>query len=452
MSDNDHAPCRRGGSRREFLKASTAAAVAANVSLLGRAYAAGKDEIKVGLVGCGGRGSGALINAIDADPKVRAVALADCMDDATLAGRPKGLPVIRRALKDRGQEIDDDHVFIGFDAYQKILKLDLDYVILATPPYFRPEHIEAAVKAGKNVFSEKPVAVDPPGARKVIAAGELAKSKGLSIAAGTQRRHEKVYLETCARIRDGIIGDIVAARCYWNMGQLWYKLRQDPKVPGREAWSDMKWMIRDWVNWSWLSGDHIVEQHVHNLDVINWFTGAHPVRAVGMGGRARRVTGNQFDFFAVDYEFADGMHSASYCRQINGCDRNVAETVIGTKGSAVTKSGHSDVTDRAGNSLFSFHTSSRKRKKGDQKAQQQTNPYVQEHIDLIDSIRNGKGLNEAYNVATSTLTAIMGRTAAYTGKVVTWEEMMNADWRLGPEKVDWDVPLLPTDIPVPGRV
>jgi myo-inositol 2-dehydrogenase/D-chiro-inositol 1-dehydrogenase len=251
-------------------------------------------------------------------------------------------------------------------------------------------------------------------------------------------------VETYKRVQDGAIGRPLAARCYWNMGQLWYKNRE-------EKWNDMEWMIRDWVNWTWLSGDHICEQHVHNIDVINWFTSSdgtanHPIRAVGFGGRARRVTGNQYDFFSVDFEYAEGFHLASYCRQVNGCDGNVTETVVGEKGETFTQSG---VCEIKGSNPFLMNTRLRNVK--------QTNPYVQEHIDLIDSIVHSKGLNEATNVAISTLTAVMGRIAAYTGKTVTWDEVMDpnntdpAFAALGPKEYNWNVALMSTEIPVPGR-
>lgn len=424
--------------RREFLKISAAAA--ASASLVGSAHAAGKEEIKIALIGCGGRGSGAAMNALEADERVRLVCAADVFSDRLNSS----LTGLSQKFKDRVQ-VPEDQRFIGFDAFKKALQADVDYVILATPPHFRPEHLAAAIDAGKHVFMEKPVAVDAAGCRSVMASGDKAREKGLSIVAGTQRRHEQCYLETYKRVQDGAIGRPLAARCYWNMGQLWFKER-DPK------WSDMEWMIRDWVNWRWLSGDHICEQHVHNIDVINWFTSSdgtanHPIRAVGFGGRARRVTGDQYDYFAIDFEYADGFHLASYCRQVNGCDRNVTETIVGDKGETLTESG---VCIIKGAQPWEMNTRSRRGPK-------QTNPYVQEHIDLIDSIVNGKGLNEANNIAISTLTAVMGRIAAYTGKPVTWEEVMdpnNSDPAfapLGPKEYNWDVSLFPHDIPVAGR-
>lgn len=414
--------------RREFLRAGTAAAAGLAA---GYAHGGASEEIKVGLIGCGGRGNGAATDAMNADKRVRIVAIADVFPDRLEQNRQ----ILAKMNPDQ-YKVADERVFKGFEAYKQLLGLELDYVILATPPHFRPQHLAAAIDAGKHVFMEKPVAVDPVGCRSVMESGKKAAEKGLSIAAGTQRRHEKVYLETYKRIQDGAIGKPVAARCYWNQGQLWYKDRES-------SWNPMEWMIRDWVNWAWLSGDHIVEQHVHNIDVVNWFfskdgTVVHPVRAVGSGGRVHRVTGDQYDFFSVDYEYADGSHLASYCRQINGCDNNVTESVVGEKGSTRTSSSNCRIL---GEKPAHFQASRIK----------QTNPYVQEHIDLIDSIVHGKKLNEANNIATSTLTAIMGRMAAYTGRMVTWDEVMKSNLRLGPAEYAWDIPLPKVEIPRAGR-
>ena len=423
-----------GASRRDFVKASAAAAMVAPIVGLGGAHAAGNETIKIGLIGCGGRGSGAVRNALQADPRTQLVAVADAFEDRP----PSKLKGIKNDYKDRVNV--DQTTFIGFDGFKKVLALDLDYVILATPPYFRPEHLRAAVEAGKHVFMEKPVAVDPVGARSVMESGEIAKKKGLSIAAGTQRRHEKVYHEAYKQVVDGKIGELVAARCYWNMGQLWFKRRESGQ-------NDMQWMIRDWVNWAWLSGDHITEQHVHNLDVVNWYltkdgTAAHPIQAVGMGGRARRVTGDQYDYFSIDFEYDNGFHLASYCRQVNGCDRNVSETVIGTKGHTFTHSGGTEVA--VGSDVTKFNG----------RRMKQTNPYVQEHMDLIASIeKKGDYLNEANNVGTSTMTAIMGRIAAYTGRPVTWKEMMETDFSIGPKygEYNWETACPAAKPPVAGR-
>lgn len=413
--------------RRDFLQ--TAVATTVTATTVTRGLSTGvpdKPALKAGLIGCGGRGRGAAHDLLKSAPNVQITALADVFQDR--------LDSTRKSLEETGQTISKDRCFIGFDAYQKLIETDIDMVLLATPPHFRPEHFAAAVEAGKHVFMEKPVAVDPVGIRSILATGEKAASLGLSVVAGTQRRHKWPYLETQKRVAAGAIGDIVAARCYWNQAQLWYRLRQ----PG---WSDMEWMIRDWVNWCWLSGDHIVEQHVHNIDVVEWFTGIHPQKAVGMGGRMRRVTGDQYDFFGVDYEFANGVHVHSMCRQINGCINNVSEYVVGTKGSTNCKD---TIYDLNGKVVWVYNGE---------------NPpeYVQEQADLVAAIRGGEPINETRNVAQSTLTAIMGRLSAYTGKETVRDEVFNLNMRLGPSEYAWgDVPqgtapLPGTDLPARER-
>lgn len=442
-------------SRREFVHTAGALAAAGAFAGLGSAQdkpaanTSGSEVIKVALVGCGGRGGGAAGNALEADKRVKIVALAEAFKDR-LEGTLNGL---QSKYPDR---IDvGDRKFVGFDAYKEIMKTDATYVILATPPHFRPYHIAAAVEAKKHVFTEKPVAVDPWGVRTVLAAGEMASKLGLSIVAGTQRRHQESYVEAAKRIRDGAIGNIQSMRAYWNQNQLWHRARG-------ENWSDMEWMIRDWVNWCWLSGDHINEQHVHNIDVCNWMmteslqsaTPVHPVKAVGMGGRAHRPTGDQYDFFSVDYTYPNGVRMASYCRQINDCANNVSEAVIGEKGSLDTSAGFRLV---AGGQPVSVGTPRKGKGKGKRPTEiapggYHPDPYVQEHRDLIASLTgSGSKLNEAANVATSTMTAIMGRVAAYTGKEVSWDELLKSDLRIGPKEYNFDVKLFPTDRPVPGR-
>jgi len=273
--------------------------------------------LKAGLIGCGGRGKGAAVQFINAGPNLQITALGDTFKDR--------LEDARATIKKEGQEIADDKCFIGFDAYQKVIDSGVDVVILTTPPFFRPEHFSAAVAARKHVFLEKPVCVDPVGARSVMATANKAKELELCVVTGTQRRHQRDYNAAWTKIQEGMIGDIVSAECYWNQNQLWYR---DPV----KEWSEMEYMIRDWVNWSWLSGDHIVEQHVHNIDVINWFTGSHPVKAVSFGSRQRRKTGDQFDSFSTDFIYEDGMHLHSMCRQINGCANDVSEIVHGSDG------------------------------------------------------------------------------------------------------------------------
>lgn len=385
--------------------------------------------IKAGLIGCGGRGSGAAMDFLNSGPNLEIVAIGDVFPDQVAECR-------RKIKEQKGVDIPEELCFSGFDAYQKVIDAGVDYIIIATPPAFRPQQFAAAIDARKHVFMEKPVAVDPVGVKTILAAGERAEALGLKVATGTQRRHQRAYIETYNRIMDGAIGEIVSARCYWNQGQLWFKERA-------QGWSDMEWMIRDWVNWIWLSGDHIVEQHIHNIDVVNWFTNSHPVKAVGMGGRHRRVTGDQYDFFAVDYEMDNGMHVLSMCRQIDGCVNNVSEFIVGTKGSTNC---HNTIYGPDGTPVWTYKPPAAE---GDSAGD--NSPYVQEHIDLITAIRQNKPLNETRNTAISTLIAIMGREAAYTGRQITFDEMMASEMRLGPT----DFALGPSDlinavIPVPG--
>jgi predicted dehydrogenase len=317
--------------RREFIRSSAVAGGAVLATLRAPAvHAAGSDAIGVGLVGCGGRGRGAAADAVKSSPGVKVVAIGDAFADRVAETRER--------LKELGEAgaVPEERSYVGLDAYQRVIATPgVNYVILATPPGFRPLHLEAAVAAGKHVFTEKPVAVDGPGIRSVLATAEAAQAKGLGVGAGTQRRHEQGYVEAMKRVKDGGIGEIVSARAYWNQGALWNKPRQS-------SWSDLEWQMRNWLYFTWLSGDHIVEQHVHNLDVVNWAMGAHPVRAVGMGGRQSRISpdyGHCFDHFAVDYEYASGMHMLSMCRQIPDCANRVAETLVGTKGSCELESG-----------------------------------------------------------------------------------------------------------------
>jgi myo-inositol 2-dehydrogenase/D-chiro-inositol 1-dehydrogenase len=432
---------RDGASRRDFLKTSTVAAgaaLASHLSLAPNVHAAGSDQIKVGIIGCGGRGSGAGHNVLESASGVTIVGLADAFEDRLKSCR-KGLEDAagKGKVKEMGNSVDvEGRTYVGLDAYEQLLdKSGANYIILATPPGFRPLHIQAAVAAGKNIFTEKPVGVDATGIRKVLAAYEEAKKKNLAIAAGTQRRHQLGYQETIKRIHDGAIGDIVAARCYWNQGILWYKKHE----PGQTA---LQYQMRNWYNFTWLCGDHIVEQHVHNLDVINWATQQHPVKAVGMGGRQRSVPnpddyGHIFDHFAVDYEYPNGVHVLSECRQISGCVNNISEALVGTKG----------------NCQVNAYTINGQRVLSRQQDRQSTNPYVQEHTDLIESIRNDKPINELKNVAESTLTAIMGRMATYTGKEVTWDFALNQSKEnlMPAEKLEWNMSLPEWKVAVPGQ-
>ncbi|MEX2218731.1 MAG: Gfo/Idh/MocA family oxidoreductase [Phycisphaerales bacterium] len=419
----------RGLDRRAFVKSS--AAIAGGVilapGLLARgAWAGGQETIRIGVIGSGDRGTGAAVNALEADPAVRIVALADLFPErveksrALLAGHPQHAA---RAT------VEPDRCYTGFDAYRALLRSDLDAVILTTPPHFRPAHFEAAVNAGKHIFAEKPVAVDPAGIRRFLAAAKEADRKGLSVVAGTQRRHDPAYRALIERIRSGDLGTLVSGACWWNQGGLWVHQR-------KPEYSDTEWQVRNWLYFCWLSGDHIVEQHVHNIDVINWAMGTHPVKALGMGGRQVRTGpeyGNIFDHFTVQYEYPGGALVTSQCRQIDGCASRVNEMVAGARGRARFGAARLE-----GDSPFKFEG-------------ERPNPYVQEHIHLIQSIRGeGTRLNEAREVAHSTLTAIMGRLSAYTGQEVTWEQAMSADLCLDPGAYEFG-PLEVDPVPVPGR-
>jgi predicted dehydrogenase len=416
-----------GMSRRDFVKGVGAAslATAAGLGTAARLFAAnvaGSDTIRVGLIGCGGRGTGAAEDCVAAAEGVEIVALGDLFEDRVRGAWDR----LKNDLPAEKLKVTADTVFTGFDAFEKVIATNCNLVILATPPGFRPQHLEAAVAAGKHVFMEKPVAVDPVGVRSVLASSELAKQKGLGIVAGTQRRHQASYIETIKRLHEGAIGDIVAAQCYWNQGGLW-------AVPKREGMSDMEWQIRNWLYFTWLSGDHIVEQHVHNLDVVNWVLQAHPIKALGMGGRQARVDpvfGHIYDHFTIDYEYPNGVHVLSMCRQIDGTAGRVEEHIVGTKGRA------NPGGSIRGENPFRFEGPN-------------PNPYVQEHADLIASIRAGQPLNEGRQVAESTLTAILGRMSAYTGQEVSWDWALNeSQLDLRPPKYEMgELPVPPVAIP-----
>ena len=419
-------------SRRDFIK--TSAVVGASAALGGteRLFAQGSDKLRVGLIGCGWRGTGAAQDCVNSAPNMEIVAMGDLFQGQV----DWSLAQLSRKADDK-VSVTEDTSFVGFDAYKKVIACDIDMVILGTPPHFRPEHFKAAVEAGKHVFMEKPVAVDPVGIRSIISSSELAEQKGLSIVAGTQRRHQEHYLEIIKRIHNGDIGEIVSAQCYWNMGELWVE-RAEENMQKRKAlgWSDMEWQCRNWLFFTWLSGDHIVEQHVHNLDIINWAIGAHPVQAMGMGGREVRTDpkyGNIFDHFAVEYEYPNGVRVLSMCRQTAGCHEQVSERVVGTNGQTYTDGSNGSVE---GQNAYKYEGES-------------PNPYVQEHADLIASIRGGKPLNEGRRIAESTMTAIMGRISAYTGRALKWDWAMNASkLDLSPPEYEFgDLPVRPAAVP-----
>ena len=384
--------------------------------------------LKAGLVGCGGRGTGAAINFIDSGNNLSITAIGDVFQDKVDACRER--------LKERkGVEIPDENCFHGFDAYEKVIDSGVDVVLLCEPPKFRPLHFEAAVKARKHVFIEKPIAVDPAGVRSVMESGQLADSYGLKVVAGTHKRHDLSFVKLLERVNDNAIGEILSANIYFNAPQLWYRTFN----PG---WSEMEWMIRDWLNWCWLSGDHIVEQHVHNIDIALWFLGEPPQKAVGVGSRQRRPTGDQYDNFSIDYLLADGRHIHSMCRQINGTATQTSDIFHGTKGIATTGDWRSPIIlDRESNVIETIETA-------------EIHGHQQEHINFVTCIRNNIPRNETEQVAISTLIAIMGREAAYTGKQITYDEILNSDMKLGPDiYVMGDVGMVRNvKIPVPGNI
>jgi predicted dehydrogenase len=414
--------------RRSFLGNTTLlGAGLATGTVFGQTASAGSKKIKVGLIGCGGRGKGALRDFTAAckilGHEVEVTAVGDAFQNAAIAaGKPYGL--------------DEKKCFGGYDNYQKVIASGCDYVLMATPPSFRPVHFAAAVEAGKHCFIEKPVAVDPAGSRSVIATGEKAAAKGLAVVTGTQRRHQADYLRNKALIDAGAIGQIKGGVVQWNGTVPWIKRREQGE-------SDTSYLTRNWLNFTELSGDHIVEQHVHNLDIAVWFLGRLPVSAVGMGGRARRETGNMFDFFSVDYDFGDDVHIHSQCRQISGTYGRVGEMFTGTEGVCL-----------GGGKLTG------KDIKVPDFKQDSDNGQVQEHVDMIRSVMAGKPLNDAKRIAEVTLVAIMGRISAYTGQMVRWNDIMSnaespfyqqlctptaLDFEKGPITLPAEVP------PVPGK-
>lgn len=389
--------------------------------------------LKAGLIGCGGRGTGAAIQFLSAGPNLQIVALGDTFQDRLDTCR-------ETILKEKGQEVPLKNCFVGFDAFQKVIDSGVDVIILATPPVFRPVQLAAAIDARKHVFAEKPACVDPVGARSVMATAKKAEGMGLCLVVGSQRRHQRDYVATWQQVTEGRIGDIVASNSYWNGGKSWYIKDPDPK------WSEMEYMLRTWTNWTWTGGDHIVEQHVHNIDVINWFTGSHPVKALGFGSRVRRTFGNQYDNFSINYTFEDGTHEHSMCRQINGCANNVSELIQGTTGSTNCKN---TIWDLKGNVIWKYEYPLDK--EGKPTTRVSVDPYLQEHIDLVTAIRTGKVINEGESLAVSSLVAIMGRVSAYTGKQVTWEEMMNSDLKLGPNKFEFGPVNIDKSVPLAGE-
>jgi predicted dehydrogenase len=390
--------------------------------------------LKAGLIGCGGRGTGAAVNFLDAGPGLEITAIGDVFQER--------IDKFRADLKEqKNAEIADEKCFVGFDSYEKVIDSGVDVVLLCTPPHFRPKHVEAAVNAGKHIFMEKPIAVDPVGARSVMVSAERAKEKELCMVSGTIRRVQTDFVETKRRVDSGHIGDIVSAHIIRNGGSLWV-------IKRKPEWSDMEYMLRNWANFCWLSGDHIVEQFIHEVDVMNWFIGKIPVKAMGWGGRQRRITGDQYDFFSVEYVYDNGMHTHCAARQISGCSNLTLQFFSGTDGNATVKGNGCSLSDLTGKEIW--HYPYPKPEDPDQ-SKKVNDPYVQEHVNLVSAIRSGNVISDAEAQINSTLITIMGRMSAYTGKDVTWEEVMNSDLYLGPKTyVFGPVPGIPEEIPVIG--
>jgi len=389
--------------------------------------------LKAGLIGCGGRGTGAVVNFLNAGNGLTITAVADTFKDKVDA-------FADYLQKEKNISVPEDKRFVGFDAYQKVIDSDVDMVIIATPPYFRPTHFKYATEKGKHAFLEKPLCVDATGYRSVVATAKQAAAKNLAVVTGNQRHHQRCYVESYKKIMEGYIGEITGGVVYWNQNQLWFKTRE-------KGWSDCEWMIRDWVNWKWLSGDHIVEQHVHNIDVFMWFTGMKPVSAVGFGSRERRVTGDQFDFFSVDFEMENGIHLHSMCRQIDGCDNNISEFIQGTKGSWSSADDTCVIKDLAGNVIWKYDFEAEK------KETKQQDPYTLEHVNWINHVRSNQAIDMVSDLAVSNMSGIMGRDSAYTGIKSVWDNATAAPQDFTPADLDLSKKMNMTGftVPIPGK-
>lgn len=415
----------QSSTRRDFLKTSAAASMTLAASQLPAAYASGNDRIRIGLIGCGGRGTGAAKQALQADPGVELYAMGDAFEDR--------LQLSLGALKaeDVGSrvKVDPERQFVGFDAYQQVIDSGVDVVLLTTPPHFRPRHLRAAIDAGKHVFAEKPVAVDAPGVRSVLETCRVAREKKLNVVSGLCLRYHAGFQETVSRIHDGAIGSIRMLQANDYRGPIWLKQPQPD-------WTDMHVQMRNWYYYTWLSGDFNVEQHVHYLDVCAWLKGEYPVRAVGMGGREVRNQpeyGNIYDHHSVVYEYADETRLVSNTRQIPNCFRDMSCVAIGSQGVA-------DVSEKRleirGESNWRYR-------------EKPKNMYQVEHDLLFAALRSGNPINNGEYMARSTLLAIMGRMSTYTGQQVTWQQALASKQRLGPTEYVWG-PLEFPPVAVPG--
>lgn len=414
----------RPATRREFLGTSALAMGSALAAVdVPAVHAAGSGIVKVGLIGCGGRGTGAAVNAARAGDDIRIWALGDVFADRLQACRQR----LRDELGDKVQ-VSDERCFLGFEAYKQVTNA-VDVVLLATPPHFRPAHIRYAVETGRHIFAEKPMAVDAPGVRSVLESAEKARAKKLTLVSGFCFRYDDGMRETIQRIHDGAIGDIVALHTSYNTGMLWVRRRQPD-------WGDLEWQLRNWLYFTWLSGDHIVEQHVHSLDKAAWvMRNRYPIQAVGMGGRQTRTGpeyGHIFDHHAVVFDYDDQVRVFSFCRQQPNVHNDVSDHVFGTNGSANLM--QYVLRDRKGKVVWSYPRE--KRRRGDM--------YQNEINEMFDSIRAGAAKNDGDWMARSTLMAIMGRMATYTGQLITWEKALHSQENLTPPVYD-----LKASLPVP---
>ncbi len=412
-------------SRRSFLKKSTGVAAGATAFTIIKPQlvrGAGNEKLKAGLIGCGQRGTEAASQLLHGNENVELVAMGDIFEDHLEASldnirNSKNYPGLAEKVK-----VDPEHHFVGFDAYKKVLASDIDLVILSTPPGYRPMHFEAAVEAKKHVFAEKPFGTDPVNVRRFMAAAKKSEELKLTVMSGAQRRSQKEYVETVHRIQDGAIGEITGAYAYWVGTPVIQQKERDPN------WKDMTWQHRAWYSFVWICGDQVVEQHLHNIDVINWVMGGHPVEVVATGGAAWRpreeIYGNIYDHISADFVYPNGVHMSSYCRQYpRGLPTNVSELVVGSKGRSDCKSMGAKGID----------------------------PYVQEHIDMVKSIRGqGPYINHGMKVAESTMTCVMARESAYSGQKITWDQMMSSQLDLFPKAFGYDLPVDVPPLPVPG--
>lgn len=416
MTSNHLDPHRPTTTRRGFLKTSSVAAVAGSLGISRTAYAAGSDEIKIALIGCGGRGTGAAVQALKASDGNKLVAVSDAFQSRVdLCMRA----ILKQPIADR-VDVPAERQFVGLDAYQRAIDAGVDMVLICTPPGFRPMQFEAAVAKGKHVFMEKPLATDAPGLRRILAANEEAKKKGLLVAVGHHLRHEDKHSEPVQRIHDGAIGKLEFMRTYFNAHNLWVR----PRKPGQ---SEMEYQVQNWYYFTWLSGDHIVEQHVHDLDICNWIHGGHPVSAQGAGGRQVRKGkehGEIFDHHTVEFTYDDGVKMFSFCRQTPGCWTSFSQHAHGTKGTAHME-GHGETE------LLIQGESPQRWKRG-------KDGHQVEHDDFFAALHAGRPYNEVDATAASTMTAILGRMATYSGKFVTWDDAMNSNLDLTPKNLAWN--------------